>query len=264
MMRHRPQPPQQVNGPITHPAASAASALPAAQRPVLGYWISLGVGVPLALLAGWWLGRQNVPGLLTGFAAWFMPDAEKAAWYLSRASGMVAYWLLTGSTVWGLVLSSRVVADRVPPPLALALHSALAWLAIGFAAFHALVLLGDRYYTYRIVDLLVPFAGPYRAGWVGLGILGLYGAMVTSASFGLRRWIGQRWWRRLHTLTFAVYVLVTLHGLRAGTDSANPGARAMYLVSVLVVLLLVNYRLLAAHREQRGHSAARPGANRNR
>ncbi|MCC6167576.1 MAG: ferric reductase-like transmembrane domain-containing protein [Caldilineaceae bacterium] len=232
--------------------AAATPAPPLAGGPGAGFWAALGLGIPLALLAGWWLGHLDPAGL----AARLIPATERGAWYLTRAAGTVAYLLLTGSTIWGLILSSRVVADRVPPPLALALHNSLAWLAIGFASFHALVLLGDGYYTYRLADILIPFVGPYRPGWVGLGTLGLYGAIIISASFGLRRWIGQRHWRRLHMLTFAVYALVTLHGFAAGTDTANPGARAIYLAGALAVIFLVNYRLLTARRDRKQRATA--------
>lgn len=250
MTLHRRLPPAQISGQPRPIAVLPTDSPPPAVRPTQGSWIALGIGIPLVLLAGWWLGHLDLLGLLARLWVQLIPDADKSAWYLSRAAGTVAYLLLAGSTIWGLLLSSRIVADRVPPPLALAMHGALSWLAIGFATFHAFVLLGDGSYTYRILDLLVPFVGPYRPLWVGLGTLGLYGAVVTSASFGLRLRIGQRWWRRLHTLTFAIYVLVTLHGLLAGTDSSDPGARALYLGSVLVVLLLLNYRLLTARQER--------------
>lgn len=243
------------------PASLAAPAPSLTGGPGAGFWAALGLGIPLALLAGWWLGHLDPAGLVSRL----IPTTDRGAWYLTRAAGTVAYLLLTGSTIWGLILSSRIVADRVPPPLALALHNSLAWLAIGFASFHALVLLGDGYYPYRLADILIPFVGPYRPGWVGLGTLGLYGAIVTSASFGLRRWIGQRNWRRLHMLTFAVYALVTLHGFAAGTDTANPSARAIYLASALAVVFLVNYRLLTARRDRtrrlpvaRAHDASTP------
>src|SRR5207237_3175124 len=52
------------------------------------------------------------------------------------------------------------------------------------------------------------------------------------------------WWRRLHTLTFAVYLLATLHGLGTGTDTRQPWALALYAGSVLLVGALLLTRLL--------------------
>jgi len=170
---------------------------------------------------------------------------EKGAWYLSRSTGTVAYLLLSASTVWGLLLSSKIVKEAVPAAVALALHSALAWLAVALSGFHAFVLLFDGYYAYRLLDLLLPFAGPYRPVWVGLGIAGFYLVLLTSASFSWRKRLGHHWWRRLHLLTFVAYILVTVHGLAAGTDSDDPGMMLLYAASGLLVLFLTNYRLLA-------------------
>lgn len=171
---------------------------------------------------------------------------EKGAWYLSRSTGTVAYFLLSASTIWGLLLSSKIVKEAVPPAVALALHSTLAWLAVALSAFHAFVLLFDGYYAYRLLDLLLPFTGPYRPLWVGLGIAGFYLALVTSASFSWRKRLGHHWWRRLHLLTFVAYIMVTVHGLTAGTDGDDPGMMLLYAGSGLLVLFLTNYRLLAA------------------
>jgi sulfoxide reductase heme-binding subunit YedZ len=171
---------------------------------------------------------------------------EKTAWYLTRSTGTVAYLLLSAATLWGLVLSSKIVQEAVPAGLAMALHNVLAWLAVALAGFHAFVLLFDGYYAYRFSDVLLPFVGPYRPLWVGLGMIGFYLALLTSASFRWRKWLGPKRWRALHSLTFVAYALVTVHGLTAGTDSQNPGMQAVYIGSSLLVFFLTTYRLLAA------------------
>lgn len=175
---------------------------------------------------------------------------DKTAWYLTRSTGTVAYLLLSGATLWGLVLSSKIVQEVVPAALALALHNVLAWLAVALAGFHAFVLLFDSYYVYRLSDLLLPFMGPYRPLWVGLGIIGFYLALLTSASFSWRKWLGPKRWRALHSLTFVAYALVTVHGLTAGTDSPNPGMKVVYIGSSLLVLFLTTYRLLTASKRR--------------
>lgn len=184
-------------------------------------------------------------GLLVGHVL-HMAYGDKAAWYLVRSSGVVSYLLLAGSTVWGLVLSTQMVRKVLPGALALAMHNALSWLAVFTGGAHALLLLFDRYYSYGLPDVLVPFIGPYRPVWVGLGSVGLYLALLTTLSFRWRQRMGVRRWRLLHRLTFVSYGLVTVHGLLAGSDSALPGMRFVYVGSVLLVLFLTNYRLLAA------------------
>ncbi|MEM7533250.1 MAG: hypothetical protein AAF639_13800 [Chloroflexota bacterium] len=170
--------------------------------------------------------------------------SEKLAWYLTRTSGTIAYLLLSASTIWGLILSTKVVKDIVPAPITMAMHNYLSWTSIGFTAFHAFVLLFDSYFTYTITDLLIPFTGPYSPFWVGIGTIGFYLMLLTSVSFYWRKTIGQKNWRKLHYLTFGVYIMGTLHGWMAGTDSSTLGP--LYLFSGLVVIFLTAYRVVDA------------------
>lgn len=208
-------------------------------------------GFALSLLLGLGAGLLLLLLLTALPSSWMLrvlPYGEKTAWYVSRSTGTVAYFLLSASTIWGLILSSKIVKEAVPAPLSLAMHSTLSWLAVALSAVHAFVLLFDGYYAYAPLDLLLPFGGPYRPAWVGLGIVGFYLAFFTSASFSARRWLGQRVWRALHGLTFVAFVLATAHGLTAGTDSGEPGMRLIYAGAGLLVLFLTNYRLLARTR----------------
>ncbi len=212
---------------------------------VIGFITTLLIGVLLTgmawiILVGTPLGDQVMALVAFG---------PHTAWHLTRATGTVAYLLLTGSVAWGLILTTRIIKEVTPPPLVMAMHKFISWLAIGLAGFHALILLYDTYYTYTLAHLMIPFIGPYRPGWVGLGVIGMYLSLLTSVSYAWRKWLGHKSWRALHYLTFPAYALVTVHGLMAGTDSADAGMRVMFLGSVLLVLFLTNYRLLAS-REQ--------------
>lgn len=211
---------------------------------VLTFLLSLLLGLiggGIAIGTGWFL-ITSTPlaaqlGALLGITA-------KTPWYFSRSAGTVAYLLLAGSTIWGLLLSTKIIKETVPAALSLAMHNILSWLAIAFTGAHALALLFDNYFTYTLPDLTIPFIGPYQPGWVGLGIIGLYLMLLTSISFQFRKQIGQKRWRRLHYLTFSVFILATVHGLMAGTDSSKPGMQVLYLGSGLAVFFLTNYRLL--------------------
>ena len=173
-----------------------------------------------------------------------LPVSEKLSWYLTRSSGTVAYLALSLSTVWGLLLSTKVIKEWVPARLTLAMHNSLAWIAVGLSFFHAFVLLFDSYYTYTVANLLIPFTGPYAPLWIGIGTVNFYLLLLISASFYMRSRIGTKNWRRLHYLTFAAFLFVTLHGWMAGTDSTQ--LKPMYLVSAMLVLFLTIYRILDA------------------
>lgn len=201
----------------------------------------LGVLGGLILLATGWLLTSTPAGLALAQA---LAITEKTPWYFTRSAGTVAYLLLASSTIWGLLLSTKLLKDHVPAVLALAMHNILSWLAVVLTSLHALALLWDSYYSYSLADLTVPFIGPYKPGWVGLGIIGFYLMFLTTLSFNFRKQIGQKRWRQLHYLTFGVYLLATVHGVTAGTDSGNVGMQVLYWGSGLLVLFLSNFRLL--------------------
>lgn len=171
---------------------------------------------------------------------------NESIWYAIRASGVVAYLLLAASSVWGILLSGRLVRARVSPALALELHTYLAWTAVGMTVYHAYLLLFSDFFDYGVADLLIPFLGPYEPLAVGLGIIGTYLMILTSATFYLVQRIGYRAFKFVHYLTYAAFLLATVHSWLAGTDSVlfNP----LYLAASMGVLLLTVARLLARQR----------------
>ncbi|RMD49751.1 MAG: hypothetical protein D6835_05080 [Candidatus Thermofonsia bacterium] len=183
---------------------------------------------------------------LAGQTAVFLGITNKTPWYFTRSAGTVAYILLSASTIWGLLLSTKIIKETVPAVLSMAMHNFLSWAAVGITGLHVVSLLFDSYYNYRLADLVIPFIGPYRPGWVGLGIIGYYITILTTLSFYWRKQIGQKRWRALHYLTFGAYTLATVHGIMAGTDSASASMNALYWGSGLLVLFLTNYRILSA------------------
>ena len=198
---------------------------------VAGY---LAVGA-LLLLSRWLLGFLGAAEV-----------AERLPWYLSRAAGVTAYLLLTGTTVLGLVISTRIAGRRLARPVVFGLHEHLAWLGLAVTGLHLGALLADSYVPFRVTDLLVPFASPYRPGAVALGVLSLYLSAVITGSFYVRARIGHRTWRALHMASFATYALATAHGILAGSSSTQPWMQALYLGSGATVVFLTNYRLLLA------------------
>jgi len=178
-------------------------------------------------------------------AASLSGSEPRAYWYLSRASGITAYGLLWLSIVLGLSLSNRLARVWPGGPTAADLHQFTGFLALGFAAVHGLVLLGDQYIGYTLAQILLPFIGTgYRPLWVGLGQIGFYLAALVAFSVYLRGAVGYRAWRIIHYGSFAVYLLATVHALGAGTDSAAPLAFGAYTGGATAVCLLTVRRIL--------------------
>ncbi len=150
-------------------------------------------------------------------------------WLLARSSGFTAYVLLTASGLGGLVLKSRPFGRAVKAPAVLDLHRFIALLALGAVAVHGGTLMLDRTLRMPLAGLFVPGASPYRPVAVAIGVVSAELMAVIVVSFPLRRRIGQRVWRRLHWATYLIFALATAHGLLAGSDSAQPWSRDLYL-----------------------------------
>ncbi len=210
----------------------------------------------LGAAVGALLAAVVVPRWLPDLAASLVGPSPRAYWYLSRASGFVAYLLLWLSVALGLLISGKLSRLWPGGPTAVDLHQFSGLLALAFAVFHALILLGDRYLTYTPLELLVPFAAlDYRPLAVGLGQVAFYLSLVVGLSFYVRRHIGFRVWRLLHFGAFAVYVLATVHGLAAGTDAGSAMAVGLYGATALTTCFLTVFRILTSvGRTQPGYS----------
>jgi sulfoxide reductase heme-binding subunit YedZ len=166
-------------------------------------------------------------------------------WLTSRIVAFLAYLALTGSVVYGLLLSTKLLDAIAHRPITFTLHQDLASFGLGLAAIHGTLLALDRTVPASLAQLAVPFATSYRPLWVGVGQLSFFVMAAVIASFYLRRRIGQRTWRLLHSVTFLSFAGATVHGWLSGTDSGSWG-RWVYLVATAVVVFLFVYRLVLA------------------
>jgi predicted ferric reductase len=183
-------------------------------------------------------------GFVIGVGATGLATGTTSFWYLSRATGFVAYLLLWGSVTWGLLLSTRMGRVWMRPPLLLDAHQFLSAAGAGFACFHSLVLMGDRYVSFPLRAIIVPFGGSYEPLLVALGQIAAWLCLLLIASFHVRRHIGGRAWRRLHYASFVAFWLAVAHGLLLGTERTTVWANVVYLTTASVVTFLTFYRVL--------------------
>lgn len=210
----------------------------------------------LAVAGGAFAASVVLPLWLPGLTESLLGSEPKAFWYLARSTGVVAYLLLWLTVVYGLVVSNKMARLWNGGPAAVELHQFITWLAVAFALFHALILMGDKYIKSSLTQIVTPFAYTgYEPFWVGLGQVAFYLTLLVAASVYVRKWMGYRAWRTLHYLSFVVYFLLTLHGIFAGTDTKAPAVLAMYALTGISIYFLLIVRILAAVR------AARPTHN---
>lgn len=187
-------------------------------------------------------------GLLVGLGVTGFAEGTTSFWYLSRASGFVAYVLLWGSVMWGLLLSTGLGRAWMRPQQLLDAHQFLSTIGAGFACFHGLVLMGDRYISFPLRAVIVPFAATYEPLLVGCGQIAIWLSLLLIVSFHVRRRIGGRVWRRLHYASFAAFWLAFAHGILLGTESATPWASGLYLCTAGPVIFLSLHRILSTAR----------------
>jgi flagellar biosynthesis protein FliQ len=201
--------------------------------------------VALAIVAGGVLGA-TAPTALRRLGAVAALQPGLLAWYTVRALGFLAYLVVAGSVVYGLLLSTKILDAIAHRPVSFALHKDLAIVGLVLAMLHAVVLLADQSFAFTPRAILVPFASPYASTWVGIGQLTFYGLAVLTASFYVRRQIGQRAWRLLHHLTILTFIGATAHGIMSGSDSGANWAFWVYLVPSAATVFLLTYRIVVS------------------
>jgi sulfoxide reductase heme-binding subunit YedZ len=198
----------------------------------------------------------TAPGAITVMSDWVAANQESLPWYATRLLGFLAYGALVASVIYGLLLSTGILDAIAHRAVSFTLHQELSAIAIGLTALHGAVLSLDMFVPQSVAELLIPFAGPYRPEWVGVGQLGFYLMVLVYGSFYVRRRIGQRGWRLLHYTTLLAFVGATAHGLMAGTDTPAGWAFWSYTISSVAVAFLLIYRITLA--------LAKPMSNVNR
>jgi len=164
-------------------------------------------------------------------------------WYTTRATGLVALVLLTGSMALGLLSSVGVDRPTWPRFLTLALHRNVALLALAFTVVHVLTTVLDSFVSIPLPDAFIPFISSYRPFWVGLGAISfdlMIALIVTSL---LRARLGLRSWRLVHWSAYLCWPVAVVHGLGTGTDTPVRWVLLLTACCVLVVAGLTLWRL---------------------
>jgi DMSO/TMAO reductase YedYZ heme-binding membrane subunit len=169
----------------------------------------------------------------------------KALWYLTRATGLVAFVLLTISVVMGIVATIGWASERWPRFLSQRMHRDLSLFCLAFIVLHVLSTVTDGYVDIGLSSAFLPFQTSYRPVWISFGALAfdlMLAVMITSA---LRRRIGYSSWRFVHWLAYVCWPIALIHSLGAGSDSSLPFVIALDVGCGAAVAAAVGCRLLA-------------------
>lgn len=175
-------------------------------------------------------------------------------WMIIRGSGIVAFAALSAATIWGLLVSTRLLGKMVKAKPLTWFHESLGIAALAATAVHVGVLSIHDYLDFRWAEILVPGVSDWRSGAVALGVVALYGLVIVAGSFYVKKHIGQKAWRLIHFASLGVFLASLLHGITAGTDTRTPLMLGLYVGSAFSVAALVGFRM-AGHE---GASVSRP------
>ncbi|MGW8225201.1 MAG: hypothetical protein ACWGOY_05685 [Anaerolineales bacterium] len=196
------------------------------------------------VIAGIYLISPTGVSLRATLTSLFGLSSDQSMWYLTRAAGMIAYLLLWLSTVWGLVIPSKLFGEVLSGDFTFDFHKFISLLSLGFLGLHIVVLTADKYLPFSVAQLLVPFLSPYRPVWVGIGIMSFYLILLVTVTFYLRKQIGMKTFRLIHYTSLAAYLGAVVHALLSGADSSLPAVIFLYISTVAVVIFLTVYWLV--------------------
>ncbi len=161
--------------------------------------------------------------------------STEALWYLARGSGVVSLILFTVVVALGIGTRSGRPFAGMNRLVVASVHRSAALLALVFLVTHVVTLLFDPYAQLSLINVLLPFGSGYRPFWVGLGTLALDLALAVTVTSLLRDRIGQRAWRAVHWLAYAMWPIALVHGIGSGTDRGTAWLLAIDAVCVLAV-----------------------------
>lgn len=153
-------------------------------------------------------------------------------WYVTRASAIIAWILMTLSVIWGVLLATRIFRKVDSPGHLQDLHRYLGSVALILIGVHMVSLMLDGWLHFTPGQVLVPGLSLYRTIPVALGIISFYLLVIVYGSSLLRRWLPPRFWKFLHYFNYASVLLVSFHAGLTGTDVGH-----WWYLSISVVIL---------------------------
>jgi predicted ferric reductase len=164
-------------------------------------------------------------------------------WFLTRASGIVAWLMLTLSVIWGILLSTKAFPKQRRPVWLLSLHRWLGGLTMSFLVIHLVALVADSYVSFGLADLAIPYATDWKPGAVALGVLGAWLLVAVELTSLAARRLPRKFWRAVHLSSYVAFWLTSLHAAFAGTDATSWLFRGGAAASILAVAFALMYRV---------------------
>ena len=165
-------------------------------------------------------------------------------WYITRASALIAWVLMTLSVVWGILLSTRVMRRIDNPAWLQDLHRYLGGMTLIMVVLHMVSLMLDGWLQFSIAETLVPFATDFKPLAVALGIIAFYIVVAVQGSSLMMNILPRGFWKGLHYSSYVALLLVSLHAGWTGTDVGSWWYKVLAIVLIAVATISVLVRII--------------------
>lgn len=182
-------------------------------------------------------------------------------WYVTRASAMIAWVLMTLSLVWGILLSTRIFRNSDNPGWLQDLHKYLGGASIVMVVLHMVTLMLDGWLKLSVSEVLVPFASHYRSVPVAIGILAFYLLIAVQSTSLLMARLPRKAWKAIHYSSYVSLAFVAFHAGLSGTDVGTRWYGAVSMALIVISLTAVLIRMFAHRRPLRSAYAPPAGGS---
>ncbi|MCU1258048.1 MAG: Ferric reductase domain protein transrane component, N-terminal domain [Bryobacterales bacterium] len=143
---------------------------------------------------------------------------------LSSYAGLCAMTLLTVNILLGLLLSTKYNPVLQWPRRRIKIfeiHNWTAYVALGLALLHPVLLLASSTAGFKVVDILYPLSSPGQRNYNILGALALYTVAFVVVTSYFRPRLGSRLWKKLHYAAYGAAAIFFTHGILTDPELKN-------------------------------------------
>ena len=173
------------------------------------------------------------------------PAGVPALWWLSRASGFLAYLALTASMLLGVLVSARTRAPALGKRRMLQLHEHSLVAVVAATAVHVLAVAGHETLRGDAPSIVASLPATF-------GMTALLGLVLLAASGWLRAHLSQPAFRWVHLLAYLVFFAGVGHAATAGEGGVDARLRVAYLLGGAALALLAVRRAAPSTLRQLG------------
>jgi methionine sulfoxide reductase heme-binding subunit len=162
-------------------------------------------------------------------------------WQFIRTLGIVSYIFLAIGICLGITYSFPAFKGKSKARLH-KMHTFFTIAGTGIGLLHGMITVIDQYTAFNWSEVLIPFTAVHAPFLNGLGTICGYGMLLIIFTSDIRNKLKKKIWLLIHMLSYPIFIMAFIHGYFLGTDSALPGIKWIYFLSIATVFSLTIIR----------------------